>query len=170
MRLGGNGLRLIALLLCAGGLGCQTMMPQAAVFDPTELPGGDGPLRATCTMLAGAAGQQIPIQFREQLRSAVEVTAYEECIEVMVVMVSVAMVSGDTTLEGVATVRENVADADSQYLADTCDDHFRTWRFLRNPERGYTGAVAGASVDPRYDGWMDRCYRILRPLSASPGS
>ncbi len=163
-------LRLIASLLLLAGLGCttiQTMLPQQTASDPTDLPGGELPLRATCTMLAATAAQQIPIQYRDQLSQSVALVAFQECIEVMVVMVSVAMVAGDTTQDGVDTVRAQLAGAESQYLADTCDDHFRAWRFLRNPDRGYENALEGASASSQYDGWMDRCYRVLRPLSAA---
>ena len=163
-------LRLIAFLLLLGGCGCQTiqtMLPQETAPDPTNLPGGDGPLRETCLMLADTATQQIPIQYRNQLGQSVALVAYQECIEVLVVMVSVAMVAGDTTQDGVDTVRAQLAGADSQYLADTCDDHFRAWRFLRNPDRGYEAALRGANTSAQYDGWMDNCYRVLRPLSAA---
>ena len=163
-------LRLIASLLLLGGLGCQTlqtMLPQDTAPDPTNLPGGDGPLTDTCLMLADTAAQQIPIQYRDQLGQSVALVAYQECIEVLVVMVSVAMVAGDTTQDGVDTVRAQLAGAESQVLADTCDDHFRSWRFLRNPEIGYLIALEGASASSQYDGWMDRCYRVLRPLSAA---
>ena len=163
-------LRLIAFLLLLGGCGCQTiqtMLPQETAPDPTNLPGGDGPLRETCLMLADTATQQIPIQYRNQLGQSVALVAYQECIEVLVVMVSVAMVAGDTTQDGVDTVRAQLAGADSQYLADTCDDHFRAWRFLRNPDRGYEAALQGANTSAQYDGWMDNCYRVLRPLSAA---
>ena len=63
-----------------------------------------------------------PIQYRNQLGQSVALVAYQECIEVLVVMVSVAMVAGDTTQDGVDTVRAQLAGADSQYLADTCDE------------------------------------------------
>lgn len=141
------------------------MVPQETAPDPTDLPGGDLPLRATCTRLAETAAQQIPIQYRNQLSQSVATVAYQECVEVMVVMVSVAMVAGDTTQDGVDVVRARLAGADAQQLADTCDEHFRAWRFLRDPERGYERALEGAGVSSQYDGWMDRCYRVLRPLS-----
>ena len=163
-------LRLIASLLPLGGVGCttiQTMLPQQTSPHPTDLPGGELPLRATCTMLAETATQQIPIQYRDQLSQSVALVAFQECFEVLVVMVSVAMVAGDTTQDGVDTVQAQLAGAESQYLADTCDDHFRSWRFLRNPEIGYLNALEGASAGSQYDGWMDRCYRVLRPLSAA---
>ena len=160
-------LRFIASLLLIGGLGCQTiqtMLPQDTAPDPTNLPGGDGPLRETCLELAKTAAMQIPIQYRDQLRQSVALVAYEECIEVMVVMVSVAMVAGDTTREGVETVEARIAGAESQFLADTCDDHYRAYRFLRNPNGGFRAELVDSSV-AEYDGWMDRCYRVLQPLS-----
>jgi hypothetical protein len=162
-------LRLTLSLLLLIGPGCQTlqtMLPQDTAPDPTSLPGGDGPLRDTCMMLANTAAQQIPIQYRDQLRQSVALVAYQECIEVMVVMVSVAMVAGDTTQDGVDTVRAELAGADSQYLADACDDQYRAYRFLRNPEGGYRAELVDTSV-AEYDGWMDRCYRVLRPLSVA---
>ena len=116
-------------------------------------------------MLAETAAQQIPIQYRDQLGQSVALVAYQECIEIMVVMVSVAMVAGDTTQDGVHAVRAQLAGADSQALADTCDDHYRAWRFLRNPERGYENALQGSSATAQYELWMDNCYRVLRPLS-----
>ncbi|MXW70730.1 MAG: hypothetical protein F4Z74_04660 [Acidobacteria bacterium] len=164
----GRILRLIFALLLLAGSGCttiQTLLPQDTAPDPTNLPGGDGPLRATCQELGETAVQQVPIQYRDRLGQSVALVAYQECIEVLVVMVSVAMVAGDTTQDGVDAVRAQLAGADSQYLADTCDDHFRSWRFLRNPEIGYLNALEGASAGNQYDGWMDRCYRVVRPLS-----
>ena len=165
-------LRFIASLLLLGGLGCQTiqtMLPQDTAPDPTNLPGGDGPLRDTCRELAETAAMQVPIQYRDQLRQSVALVAYQECIEVMVVMVSVAMVAGDTTQEGVETVEARIAGAESQYLADTCDDHYRAYRFLRNPNGGFRPELVDSSV-AEYDGWMDRCYRVLRPLSIAAGA
>lgn len=165
-------LRFIASLLLLGGLGCQTiqtMLPQDTAPDPTNLPGGDGPLRETCLDLAETAAMQIPIQYRDQLRQSVALVAYQECIEVMVVMVSVAMVAGDTTREGVETVEARIAGAESQYLADTCDDHYRAYRFLTNPNGGFKAELVDSSV-AEYDGWMDRCYRVLRPLSIAEGA
>ena len=164
-------LRLTLSLLLLGGLACttiQTMLPQDNTPHPTDLPGGELPLRATCTVLATTAGQQIPIQFRDQLRQSVELVAYQECMQVLVVMVSVAMVDGDDTQDGVDIVRARLAGAESQYLADTCDEHFRAFRFLLNPERGYENALDGAGASGQYDEWMDRCYRVVRPLSAAP--
>lgn len=161
--------RVLALAVLAAGAGCatiQTMMPRETVLDPTDLPGGGRPLRDTCTMLAETAARQIPIQYRDQLRHSVALVAYQECIEVMVVMVSVAMVAGDTTQDGVDTVRDQLAGAESQYLVDTCDDQYRAYRFLRNPEGGYRAELVDTSV-AEYDGWMDRCYRVLRPLSVA---
>ena len=166
----GRILRLTFSLLLLGGLGCatiQTMIPRESANHPTDLPGGELPLRATCTVLATTAGQQIPIQYRDRLRQSVETIAYQECIQVLVVMVSVAMVEGDTTQDGVDTVRARLAGAESQYLADTCDEHFRAFSFLLNPERGYENALDGAGASARYDEWMDRCYRVVRPLSVA---
>lgn len=163
-------LRLAPSLLLLAGLGCttiQTMLPQDSAPHPMDLPGGELPLRATCTVLATTAGQQIPIQYRDQLRHSVERVAYQECIQVLVVMVSVAMVEGDTTQDGVDVVRARLAGAESQYLADTCDEHYRAFNFLLNPERGYENALDGAGMSARYDDWMDRCYRVVRPLSVA---
>lgn len=162
--------RLTFSLFLLAGFGCttiQTMLPQDDTPHPADLPGGELPLRATCTVLATTAGQQIPIQYRDQLRHSVERVAYQECIQVLVVMVSVAMVDGDTTQEGVARVRAQLAGAESQYLADTCDEHFRAFRFLLNPERGYENALDGIGAETQYDDWMDRCYRVVRPLSVA---
>ena len=167
----GQILRLTLSLLLLVGLGCttiQTMLPQDNAPHPTDLPGGELPLRPTCTMLAVTAAQQIPIQYRDQLRPSVELVAYQECMQVLVVMVSVAMVAGDTTQDGVESVQAQLAGAESQYLADTCDEHFRAFRFLLNPERGYENAFDGAGASAQYDEWMDRCYRVVRPLSAAP--
>ena len=116
-------------------------------------------------MLAETEAQQIPIQYRDQLSQSVALTAYQKCIEVMVVMVSVAMIAGDTTQDGLDVVRAQLTGAESQHLADTCDDHFQAWRFLLNPERGYENSLAGAGAGAHYDGWMELCYRVLRPLS-----
>ena len=163
-------MRFIAPLLLLGGLGCttmQTMLPQDGAPHPTDLPGGELPLRATCTALATTAGQQIPLQYRNELRQSVELVAYQECMQVLVVMVSVAMVEGDTTQDGVDLVRGRLAGVESQYLADTCDEHFRAFSFLLNPERGYENALDGAGTSARYDEWMDRCYRVVRPLSVA---
>ena len=166
----GRILRLAVALCLLAGLGCttiQTMLPQDSTPHPTDLPGGELPLRATCTVLAATAGQQIPIQYRDQLRQSVELAAYEECMQVMVVLVSVAMVEGDTTQDGVDRIRGRLDGADSQYLADTCDEHYRAFSFMLNPERGYENALDGAGMSARYDEWMDRCYRVVRPLSVA---
>ena len=160
-------LRLFASLLFAAGFGCatlQTMIPQETSADAAVLPGGDGPLRSECRMLADTASRQIPIQFRDQLGPSVATIAFDECMGVLLVMVSVAMDSGDTTGEGVQAVRVQIAGAESQYLADTCDEHYRAYRFLRDPHGGYQAALDDATT-AEYDGWMDRCYRVLRPLS-----
>ena len=160
-------LRLFAFLLVAAGSGCatlQTMIPQGTSVDAAVLPGGDGPLRSECRMLADTASRQIPIQFRDQLGASVATIAFDECMGVLLVMVSVAMDSGDTTGEGVDAVRAQIAGAESQYLADACDEHYRAYRFLRDPNGGYQAALDDATT-AEYDGWMDRCYRVLRPLS-----
>lgn len=172
---GGKALKLIASLLVLGGLGTQTMgcqtvqamLPGQTEPNPADLAGGELPLRATCTVLSRDAAQQIPIQYRDRLSRSVAVAAFEECIEVMVVMVSVAMGAGDTTQDGVESVEARLAGAEAQVLADTCDEHFRAWRFLHNPERGYLNALDGPDADSQYDDWMDRCYRVLRPLSVA---
>ena len=166
----GRILRLTFALFLLAGSGCttiQTMLPQDGAPHPTNLPGGELPLRATCTVLASTAGQQIPIQYRDQLRQSVELVAYQECMQVLVVLVSVAMVEGDTTQDGVDRIRGRLAGADSQDLADTCDEHYRAFSFLLNPERGYENALDGAGMSARYDEWMDRCYRVARPLSVA---
>ena len=166
----GRNLRLTFALFLLAGFGCatiQTMIPDDSVPHPTDLPGGEVPLRATCTVLANTAGQQIPIQYRDRLRQSVELVAYQECMQVLVVLVSVAMVDGDTTQDGVDRVRGRLAGAESQYLADTCDEHYRAFSFLLNPERGYENALDGAGMSARYDEWMDRCYRVVRPLSVA---
>ena len=163
-------LRLTLSLFLSAGLGCttiQTMLPHDQQAHPTDLPGGELPLRATCTVLANTAGQQIPIQYRDQLRQSVELVAYQECMQVLVVLVSVAMMDGDTTQDGVDRVRGRLAGTESQYLADTCDEHYRAFSFLLNPERGYENALDGAGMSARYDEWMDRCYRVARPLSVA---
>lgn len=142
------------------------MLPQQISIDAAGLAGGDGPLRSECRILSANAARQIPIQFRDQLGPSVATVVFGECLEVLTVMVSVIMGAGDTTEDGVELLRVQLAGAESQYLADTCDDHYRAYRFLRDPESGYRATLDDAST-AEYDGWMDRCYRVLRPMSAA---
>lgn len=152
-------------------IGCatQNVLSEPPRAEMQALPGGDLPLRQVCRGEASLAAQQIPIQFRDQLAQSVTVAAFGDCLNVLSVLVSVAMQAGDTTEDGLNRVFDEVGSAEAQVLVDSCDDHYRAYRLLRSegdPMRILSGSAgAGETGTFEYDEWMDRCFRVLRPLS-----
>ena len=131
-----------------------------------RLPGGSSPVHRLCQGHAEAAARHLPIQVRDSLSLSVSATAAEECVEVLAVLVSVAMETGDTTEEGLATVEEALSGAENQLLSDTCDEHYRAWQLLRTYRSRSGPPPEGTDLETRqYDGWMDRCFRVVLPIS-----
>ena len=143
------------------------MRPEQARVELNALPGGDGPVRFVCRAHSGMTVRQLPIQLRDELAPTVTDTAFTECMDVLTVLVSVAMVEGDTTEEGLGTILDRVAGAESQDLVDACDEHYRAWRLLLNRDDPLrvTPRTGGEFETRQYEGWMDRCFRVLRPVS-----
>lgn len=91
-------------------------------------------------------------------------------MDVMSVLVSVAMENGDTTHDGLGTVRNGLAGLGSESLTDTCDEHYPAWQALWVQEsrfRSLDAAVIDDESLARYDFWMQRCRRALRPVAAA---
>lgn len=91
-------------------------------------------------------------------------------MDVMSVLVSVAMENGDTTGDGLGTVRNGLAGLASESLTDTCDEHYPAWQALWVQEgrfRSLDAAVIDDESLARYDFWMQRCRRVLRPVAAA---
>lgn len=165
-------MRFVAALLLAAGFGCaaRPMNPEEARAELARLPGGNLPVQQVCRAHSRTASQRIPIQFRDELGEAAVATALAECTEVLTVFVSVAMVAGDTTEAGLQVVRERITGAGSQELVDRCDEHYRAWQILASRDARFRITPSQGSVAETrlYDGWMDRCFRVLRPLSRPP--
>ncbi len=157
---------ILASVLLAGCVTSMSMSPDQARAELQRLPGGDRPVRELCIEQAANAVRRLPIQVRASYRDVVTRSAGQDCVEVVTVLVSVAMEEGEATEAGLVRVREFLAGADAQFLSDTCDEHYRAWQLLRS----YTGLAqppnrGSALESQQYDGWMDRCFRVVRPLA-----
>ena len=115
--------------------------------------------------------RQLPIRLRDEPAPTVTDTAFTECMDVLTVPVSVAMVEGDTTEDGPGTILDRVAGAESQDPVDAGDEHYRAWRLLLNRDDPLrvTPRTGGEFETRQYEGRMDRCFRVLRPVSPVAG-
>ena len=154
------------------GFGCANfaMRVEHTTAELDRLPGQSDPVRAACRDQSEGAVGRLPIQLRSETGPRAREAAFVDCMDVMSVLVSVAMDSGDTTGEGLGAVRNGLAGLDSESLTDTCDEHYPAWQALWVQER------RGRSLDmntvddeslARYDFWMQRCRRVLRPVAAA---
>ena len=156
----------LALIL---GWGCtqHAMAPGYTIRELNRLPGNSDPVRATCRDHSGRAPSLLPVQLRSEAGPRAVEAAFVDCMDVLTVLISVAMEGGDRTEDGLKAVRDRLAERDSQSLADTCDEHYPAWRALW--VREVVGPlVARGTYDEtptRYDFWMYRCRRVLRPFS-----
>ncbi|MDE2882714.1 MAG: hypothetical protein OXP70_12715 [Acidobacteriota bacterium] len=162
---------LLSLLLILG-LGCATaaMRAEHTTAELDRLPGRSDPVRAACRDQSGGAVGRLPIQLRSETGPRATEAAFVDCMDVMSVFVSVAMDSGDSTDDGLGTVRNGLAGLDSESLTDTCDEHYPAWQALWVQEgrfRSLDAAVVDDESIARYDFWMRRCRRVLRPVAAA---
>ncbi len=169
--------RAAGALLLGLGAGCASggagITPEQAQAELMALPGGTMPVELHCREQADFGVRQLPIQLRNELASSTAASAYAACMEVLTVFVSVAMVQGDSTADGLAGVREMLEGLDSQALVDSCDVHHRSWRLLQTG--GESAWAASGNETPsqaaQYEGWIDRCFAVLRLFGGStPGS
>ena len=154
------------------GFGCANfaMRAEHTIAELDRLPGRSDPVRAVCRDQSGGAVGRLPIQLRPETGPRATEAAFVDCMDVMSVFVSVAMENGDTTDDGLGTVRKGLAGLDSESLTDTCDEHFPAWQALWVQEgrfRSLDAAVVDDESIARYDFWMQRCRRVLRPVAAA---
>ena len=158
-------------LLFAVAAGCTVnapvMEPQRALDTLMALPGGTAPVEAHCHDQADFAVRQLPIQRREELAAETAGATRAACVEVLTVFVSVTMLPGDSTDDAFAAVQEQIIGQDVQTLVDSCDIHYQSWRLLQgeSPQAVRRDSPLEAV---RYDGWVDRCFAVLRLLAARP--
>lgn len=154
------------------GPGCLNfaMRVEHTTAELDRLPGRSDPVRAACRDQSEEAAGRLPIQLRPEAGPRAAEAAFVDCMDVLSVFVSVAMESGDTTGDGLGTTRNQLAGLDSESLTDTCDEHYPAWQALWVQE-GRFRALDVNSVDDesiaRYDFWMQRCRRVLRPVAAA---
>ena len=154
------------------GSGCLNfaMRVEHTTAELDRLPGRSAPVRAACRDQSEGAAGRLPIQLRSEAGPRAVETAFVDCMDVLSVFVSVAMENGDTTDDGLGTIRGRLAGLDSESLTDTCDEHYPAWQALWVQE-GRFRALDVNSVDDeslaRYDFWMQRCRRVLRPVAAA---
>ena len=154
------------------GCGCANFAMQAehTIAELDRLPGRSDPVRAACRDQSEGAVGRLPIQLRPETGPRATEAAFVDCMDVMSVLVSVAMDGGDTTDDGLGAVRNGLAGLDSESLTDTCDEHYPAWQALWVREGRFRSLdvndVGDESV-ARYDFWMQRCRRVLRPVAAA---
>ncbi len=158
-----------ALLILVAGCAANApvMEPELALDTLMALPGGTAPVEAHCREQADFAVRQLPIQRRQELAAETSGATRAACVEVLTVFVSVTMLPGDSTDDAFAAVREQMLGQDAQTLVDSCDIHYRSWRLLQgeNPQTSRSNSpLEGA----RYEGWVDRCFAVLRLLATRP--
>ena len=155
------------MLLC-GCVSAAKMPADKARSELMQLPGGDAPVHRLCQSHSEVAARQLPIQVRDSLSHAVASAAASDCVEVLAVLISVAVDADDTTREGLATVEDAIAGGNQQLLTDTCDEHYQAWQLLRTYRDGSAPPQEGTELEAKqYDGWMERCFRVLLPISRS---
>lgn len=159
-------------LVAAFGCATAAMRAEHTTAELDRLPGRSDPVRGACRDLSEGAVGRLPIQLRPETGPRAAEAAFVDCMDVLSVFVSVAMENGDTTGDGLGTVRNGLAGLDSESLTDTCDEHFPAWQALWVQEgrfRSLDVAVADDESLARYDFWMRRCRRVLRPVAAAAG-
>lgn len=157
-------------LVAAFGCATVAMRAEHTIAELDRLPGRSDPVRAVCRDQSGGAVGRLPIQLRPETGPRATEAAFVDCMDVMSVFVSVAMENGDTTDDGLGIVRNGLAGLDSGSLTDTCDEHFPAWQALWVQEgrfRSLDAAVVDDESIARYDFWMQRCRRVLRPVAAA---
>lgn len=159
----------LALIL---GFGCTNyaMRAEHTTAELDRLPGRSDPVRVTCRDQSEGAPGRLPIQLRPERGPRAAEAAFVDCMDVLSVLVSVAMDSGDTTDEGLGTVRKRLAGLDSESLTDTCDEHYEAWQALWVQEDGFRWLdinILDEETEARYDYWMERCHRVLGPVAAA---
>lgn len=157
------------------GLGCANVAMRAehTIAELDRLPGRSDPVRTACSAQSAGAAGRLPMQLRSEAGARAVETAFVDCMDVLSVFVSVAMENGDTTGDGLGTIRNRLAGLDSESLTDTCDEHYPAWQALWVQEGRFRWLDANTVDDEslaRYDLWMQRCRRVLRPvaLAAAP--
>ena len=154
------------------GFGCANfaMRAEHTIAELDRLPGRSDPVRAACHDQSQGAVARLPIQLRPGTGPRATEAAFGDCMDVMSVFVSVAMEGGDTTGDGLGAVRNGLAGLDSESLTDTCDEHYPAWQALWVQEGRLRSLDVNAIDDEsiaRYDFWMQRCRRVLRPVAAA---
>ncbi|MDE2971816.1 MAG: hypothetical protein OXU35_05860 [Acidobacteriota bacterium] len=157
------------------GLGCAsvTMRAEHTTAELDRLPGRSDPVRTACRDQSEGAVGRLPVQLRSEAGPRAAESAFVDCMDVLSVFVSVAMENGDTTGDGLGTIRNRLAGFDSESLTDTCEQHYPAWQALWVQE-GRFRSLDVKDVDDesvaRYDFWMRRCRRVLRPVAAEAGN
>ena len=150
------------------GAGCSAtvpvMAPERALDTLMALPGGTAPVQAHCREQADFAVRQLPIQRRQELAQEISGATLAACVEVLTVFVSVTMEPGDSTEDAFAAVEEQMLGQDAQAIVDSCDTHYRSWRLLQG-EGPQAARRDGPLEGARYEGWVDRCFAVLRLVS-----
>lgn len=154
------------------GLGCAsvTMRAEHTTAELDRLPGRSDPVRTACRDQSEGAADRLPIQLRSETGPRATEAAFVDCMDVLSVFVSVAMDSGDTTGDGLGTVRNRLAGIESESLTDTCEEHYPAWQALWVQEGRFRSLDVNVVDDEslaRYDSWMQRCRRVLRPAAAA---
>ena len=154
------------------GSGCATvaMRVEHTTAELDRLPGRSEPVRTACNDQSAGAADQLPMQLRSEAGPRAEETAFGDCMDVLSVFVSVAMENGDTTGDGLGAVRNRLAGLGSESLTDTCEEHYPAWQALWVQEGRFRALDVNTFDDEslaRYDFWMRRCRRVLRPVAAA---
>ena len=159
----------LALIL---GFGCTNyaMRAEHTTAELDRLPGRSDPIRVTCRGQSEGAPGRLPIQLRSEAGPRAAEAAFAHCMDVLSVFVSVAMGSGDTTDDGLGSVRNRLAGLDAESLTDTCDEHYEAWQALWVQAYGFRWRDVNSideGTQARYDLWMQRCRRVLRLVAAA---
>ena len=158
-------------LILAFGCANFAMRVEHTTAELDRLPGRSEPVRAACRDQSEGAVGRLPIQLRPETGPRATETAFVDCMDVLSVFVSVAMDTGDTT--GRWTGRPSgtgLAGLDSESLTDTCEEHYPAWQALWVQEGRFRSLDVKDLDDEsvaRYDFWMRRCRRVLRPVAAA---
>ena len=157
-------------LILGSGCASVTMRAEHTTAELERLPGRSDPVRTACRDQSEGAAGRLPVQLRSEAGPRAAESAFVDCMDVLSVFVSVAMDSGDTTDDGLGTIRHRLAGLDSGSLTDTCDEHYPAWQALWVQEGRFRALDVNAVTDEtmaRYDFWMRRCRRVLRPVAAA---
>ena len=156
------------------GFGCAsvTMRAEHTTAELDRLPGRSDPVRTACRDQSEGAADRLPLQLRSKAGPRAAESAFVDCMDVLSVFVSVAMEAGASTGDGLGAVRNGLAGLDAESLTDTCDEHYPAWQALWVQEGRFRALDVHAVNDEtmaRYDFWMRRCRRVLRPVAAEAG-